>query len=194
MNPPTYLRTGAEPKDEIVTTQNIAKPEKPGVEPIPDSKDLGEMFTQATMEHIDLLRQFEGRAKKARAATELGKAKKLEEEQVKLKEERVQEDLDMAKRLEEEQVNLKEERVEEDIDRLEIIKAKKNKIAKLKEMEAELAQEAMAAKILEDFQERNAKFLETKAAAKLKEAEKLVEETKNQEKIEEGASERQDSM
>ena len=197
MNSPAHLQTEAEPKDGIVAAQNTAKTEKPRVEPNPDSKDIGEMFAQAAMEHIDHLRQFEERAKKAKAATELGRAKKLEEEQVKLKEERSQEDLDrMAKKLEEEQVELREEKAFpfEDIDRLEIIRARRHKIAKLKERNAELAADAMAAIILEEFEKRNAELLETKAAAEVEGAKKLAEEPKKQEKAEEGASDKPDSM
>ena len=206
MNSPPHLQTEAEPKDGIVAAQNTAKPEKPGVEPNPDSNDIGEMFAQAAMEHIDHLRQFEERAKRAKAATELhpdlnfaelGEAKKLEEAQVKLKEERSQEDLDrMAKELEEEQVELREEKAFpfEDIDRLEIIRARRHKIAKLKERNAELAADAMAAIILEEFEKRNAELLETKAAAEVEGAKKLAEEPNEQEKAEEGASDKPDSM
>ena len=115
----------------------------------------------------------------ARAAIEL-------EEQVKLK------DLDKAKRLEEEQVNLRE--FQEDIDRLEIIKARRNKMAKLKEMEAERAQDAIAAKILEDFMKRKAEHDKVKAAAELKETEKIEEKLENQEEAEDGAPDEPESM
>ena len=115
----------------------------------------------------------------ARATIEL-------EEQVKLK------DLDKARRLEEEQVNLRE--FQEDIDRLEIIKARRNKMAKLKEMEAEREQDAIAAKILEDFMKRKAEHDKAKAAGELKETKEIEEKLENQEEAEDGAPDEPESM
>ena len=67
-------------------------------------------------------------------------------------------------------------------------------MATLKEREEELAQDALAAQILEDFMKRNAEHLEAKAAAELKEAKKIEEKPENQEEAEDGASDKQDSM
>ena len=82
----------------------------------------------------------------------------------------------------------------QELDRLELIKAKRHNIAKLKKKEEELAQDALAAKILEDFMKRKAEHDEVKAAAEPKEEEKSEKKPEIQEEAEDGASEKPDSM
>ena len=82
----------------------------------------------------------------------------------------------------------------QELDRLELIKAKRHNIAKLKEKEEELAQDALAAKILEDFMKRKAEHDEAKAAAEPKEEEKIEKKPEIQEEAEDGASDKLDSM
>ena len=103
------------------------------------------------------------------------------EEQVKLK------DLDKARKLEEEQIDI-------DTDRLKIIKARRYKMAKLKEMEEERAQDAIAAKILEDFMKRKAEHDKAKAAGELKETKEIEEKLEIQEEAEDGAPDEPESM
>ena len=103
------------------------------------------------------------------------------EEQVKL------EDLDKARRLEEEQIDI-------DTDRLKIIQARRHKMAKIKEMEAECAQDAIAAKILEDFMKRKAEHDKTKAAGEPKETRGIEEKLEIQEEAKNGAPDEPESM
>ena len=51
-------------KERIAAIQNAKKAEEMKVEPVPDSNDIGEMFAQASMAHIDKLRKFEQRQRK----------------------------------------------------------------------------------------------------------------------------------
>ena len=124
-----------ETEDGIVAIQNTAKPEKPKVEPTSNSNDIegtyacssndiGEMFTRASMEHIDRLRRFEERAKEAKAAAELREATKLEE----AKRYKIMDNVD----------KLKEDELQEDLDRLEILRTTRHR---LEEKRAELMKE-----------------------------------------------------
>ena len=60
-------------------------------------------------------------------------------------------------------------------------------MAKLKEMEAERAQDAIAAKILEDFMKRKAEHDKTKAAGEPKETRGIEEKLEIQEEAKNGA-------
>ena len=83
---------------------------------------------------------------------------------------------------------------QEDIEKLGIIKARKNKMAKLKEMEAEREQDAVAAKILEDFMKRKAEHDKTKAAGEPKETKEIEEKLEIQEEAKDGAPDEPESM
>ena len=64
-----------------------------------------------------------------------------------------------------------------------------------KEREEELAQDALAAEVLEDSMKREAEIDEdAKAVTELKEAKKIEEKPKNQEEAEDGGPDRPDSM
>ena len=82
----------------------------------------------------------------------------------------------------------------QELDRLELIKAKRHNLAKLKKKEEELAQDALAAKILEDFMKRKAEHDKVKAAAEPKEEEKSEKKPEIQEEAEGGDSGKPDSM
>ena len=112
-------------EDGITAIQITAKPEKPKVEPTSNSNDIegtytcnsndiGEMFAQASIEHIDQLRRFEERAKEAKAAAEIKEATKLEETQ----RYKIMDNID----------ELKEDELQKDLDRLEIIRTRRNRL------------------------------------------------------------------
>ena len=167
---PPQLHTEDEPEDGIVAVQKPAKPEEPGVEPTPKSYGIIEMIELASMEQIE----FDGRIEKAKKARKLQREPELNQKEA--------------------EDELKEKEFQEDRERLEIIQARRKKEALLKEREHEQAQDALAAQIHEEFEQRNAEYLEAKAAAKLKEAKKLEEEPENQEEAKAEATEKQDSM
>ena len=112
-------------KNRIKAIQDTAKPEKLKVEPTSNSNDIegtytcksndiGEMFAQASIEHIDQLRRFEERAKEAKAAAEIKEATKLEETQ----RYKIMDNID----------ELKEDELQKDLDRLEIIRTRRNRL------------------------------------------------------------------
>ena len=167
---PSQLQTEREPEDGIMIIQKPAKQEESEVEPTPKSYGIIEMIEQASMEQIEFDERIEKVKKARKLQLESGLSRKEAEDE------------------------LKEKEFQEDIERLGIIQARRKKEALLKEREYEQAQDALAAQILEEFEQRNAEHLEAKAAAKLKEAKKLEEEPENQEEAEAGATEKQDSM
>ena len=132
-------------------------------------------------------------AQDARAAEILEDSMKRETEHdeakpaIKLEEQAKLKDLDKARKLEEEQIDI-------DTDRLKIIKARRYKMAKLKEMEEERAQDAIAAKILEDFMKRKAEHDKTKAAGEPKETKEIEEKLEIQEEAKDGAPDEPESM
>ena len=67
-------------------------------------------------------------------------------------------------------------------------------MAKLKEMEAERAQDAIAAKILEDFMKRKAEHDKTKAAGEPKETRGIEEKLEIQEEAKNGAPDEPEPM
>ena len=167
---PPQLHTEDEPEDGIVAVQKSAKPEEPGVESTPKSYGIIEEIELASMEQIE----FDERIEKAKKAREPQREPELNQKEA--------------------EDELKEKEFQEDRERLVIIQARRKKETLLKEREQEQAQDALAAQIHEEFEQRNAEYLEAKAAAKLKEAKKLEEEPENQEEAKAGATEKQDSM
>ena len=89
-------------------------------------------------------------------------------------------------------LQLKPEEMEE-LERLEMIQARRLKMATPKEREEEQAQDAWAAEVLEHSM-REAEHDEVKAAAEPKEEEKSEKKPEIQEEAEDGASEKPDSM
>ena len=67
-------------------------------------------------------------------------------------------------------------------------------MAKIKEMEAECAQDAIAAKILEDFMKRKAEHDKTKAAGEPKETRGIEEKLEIQEEAKNGAPDEPEYM
>ena len=83
----------------------------------------------------------------------------------------------------------------EELDRLEIIQARRLKMATPREREEELAQDALAAEVLEDSMKKKAEIDEdAKAVMELKEAKEIEEKPKNKEEAEDGGPDRPDSM
>ena len=210
-----------ETEDGTVMIQEPAEAEKPKVEPTPRSYGIIEMIAQAEYEHEELEGRII-RAKAAKGlqlkqeemeelerletiqagwlarATPKQRKEELERDawaaevlEHSMREAEMDEDAKAAKGPQLEPEELKEP---QELDRLELIKAKRHNLAKLKKKEEELAQDALAAKILEDFMKRKAEHDKVKAAAEPKEEEKSEKKPEIQEEAEGGDSGKPDSM
>ena len=210
-----------ETEDGTVMIQEPAEAEKPKVEPIPRSYGIIEMIAQASYEQEDLegriirAKAAKGLQLKPEEMEELERLEMIQARRLKMatpkeREEELAQDAWAAEVLEH---SMKEAEMDEDakaakgpqlepeelkepqeLDRLELIKAKRHNIAKLKEKEEELAQDALTTEILEDFMKREAEHYEAKAAAEPKEEEKIKEKPEKQEKAEDGGPDKPDSM